>query len=97
MPGGPGFSQRFNARFGKIQIYAPFSYDATRALVAAMRRAGSAEPGAYLPDLGRLELEGVIGPIAFDENGDLRNGPVTLYRVQGGAWVPLETVGGQTP
>jgi hypothetical protein len=34
----------------------------------------------------------VIGPIAFDEKGDLRNGPITIYIVKGGKWEPLETV-----
>jgi hypothetical protein len=41
----------------------------------------------------------VIGPIAFDEKGDLRNGPLTIYVVKGGKWDPLEVItpgGGET-
>jgi hypothetical protein len=34
----------------------------------------------------------VIGPIAFDEKGDLKNGPITIYVVKGGKWEALETV-----
>jgi len=34
----------------------------------------------------------VIGPIAFDEKGDLRNGPITIYVVKNGKWEALETV-----
>jgi branched-chain amino acid transport system substrate-binding protein len=94
MPGGGAFAERFTARFGKIQIYAPFAYDAARVIVAAMRQADSAEPDRYLPELAKVSLDGVIGPIRFDEYGDLKDGPVTLYQVQGGKWVPLETVGG---
>ena len=94
MPGGEGFSRKFTSRFGKVQIYAPFAYDATRVVVAAMQKAGSPEPASYLPELAKLSVDGVIGPIRFDEYGDLKDGPVTLYQVKGGTWVPLETVGG---
>lgn len=95
MPGGGAFTQKFNVRFGKIQIYAPFAYDATQVLVAAMKKADSAEPAKYLPELAKLSVDGVIGPIAFDAYGDLKDGPVTLYQVKGGQWAPIETVGGK--
>ena len=94
MPGGEGFTQRYNERFGKFQIYAPFAYDATEVLVGAMLKAGSSDPGKYLPELAKFRMDGVIGPIAFDEYGDLKDGPVTLYQVKEGRWQPIETVGG---
>jgi branched-chain amino acid transport system substrate-binding protein len=94
MPGGADFTKRFGEKFGKIQIYAPFSHDATVVLLQAMLRAGSAEPAKYLPELVRTQLDGVIGPIAFDDKGDLKDGPVTLYQVKGGKWEPVETIGG---
>jgi len=97
MPGGVSFARKFTARFGKIQIYAPFAYDATRAVVAAMQKADSPEPAKYLPALATISVDGVIGPIRFDEYGDLKDGPVTLYQVRSGTWVPLETVGGPQP
>ena len=39
----------------------------------------------------------MIGPIAFDEKGDLRNGPITIYVVKAGKWEPLETVTPSAP
>ncbi len=94
MPGGADFTKRFGERFGKVQIYAPFSHDAAVVLIQAMLRAGSAEPKQYLPELAKTQLDGVIGPIAFDAKGDLRDGPVTLYQVKSGQWQPVETIGG---
>lgn len=94
MPGGADFAKRFEARFGKIQIYAPFSHDAAQVLIGAMLAADSAEPATYLPALAQTRMEGVIGPIAFDDKGDLKDGPVTLYRVQDGKWETLEIMGG---
>ena len=97
MPGGKGFTERFTAKYGQIQIYAPYAYDATMTLIEAMQRANSAEPAKYLPELAKTSRQGVTGPIAFDEKGDLRSGPITLYVVKRGKWETLETVGGGAP
>jgi len=94
MPGGKGFTERFNAKYGQIQIYAPYAYDAVMTLVNAMQKANSTQPAKYLPELARISHQGVTGPIAFDEKGDLKSGPITLYVVKGGKWDTLETVGG---
>ncbi len=94
MPGGADFSKAFGEKYGKIQIYAPFSYDATQVLLQAILRAGSAKPADYLPELVKTQYQGVIGPVAFDALGDLQDGPVTLYQVKDGQWVPVETIGG---
>lgn len=95
MPGGKGFTERFTAKYGQIQIYAPYAYDATMTLVEAMIKADSTDPAKYLPELAKIQRQGVTGPILFDEKGDLRNGPITLYVVKGGRWETLETVGGE--
>ena len=94
MPGGADFTKRFGERFGKVQIYAPFSHDSAVVLIQAMLRAGSAEPAKYMPELVKTQVDGVIGPIAFDDKGDLKDGPVTLYQVKDGKWQPVETIGG---
>jgi len=60
--------------------------------VEAMKRAGSADPEKFLPEVGKTDYKGVIGPIAFDDKGDLKNGPITIYVVKGGKWEALETV-----
>src|SRR3970282_767136 len=94
MPGGRGFTERFTAKYGQIQIYAPYAYNAVMTLVDAMQKANSTQPATYLPELARISHQGVTGPIAFDEKGDLRSGPITLYVAKGGKWDTLETVGG---
>lgn len=97
MPGGKSFTERFNAKYGQIQIYAPYAYDAAMTLIEAMAKANSTEPAKYLPELAKTQHQGVSGPIAFDEKGDLKDGPVTLYVVKDGKWDALETVGGAAP
>ena len=67
-------------------------YDAVFVFAEAMKRAGSTDPAKFLPEVAKTHYNGVIGPIAFDEKGDLRNGPITVYAVKSDAWQPLETL-----
>lgn len=90
MPGGKSFNERFAAKYGKIQIYAPYAYDATFAVINAMKGAESVEPSKYLPHLAAISFSGVTGPISFDEKGDIKGGAVTLYKVVNGQWQPLK-------
>lgn len=98
MPGGKEFSQRYEAKYKQpIQLYAPYCYDAVNVMIAAMQKAGSAEPAKYLPELAKIEHNGVTAKITFDEKGDLKGGAVTLYQVQQGKWQALQTLGGEAP
>ena len=93
MPGGKAFLDRFQARFGKpVELFAPMGYDAVHVLVEAMRRAASSEPAKVLAELRKTRYNGVIGPIEFDERGDLKNGPITINVVKDGTWQAVETV-----
>jgi branched-chain amino acid transport system substrate-binding protein len=93
MPGGAAFLQKYKAKFNQdVELFAPMGYDAVMVFVDSMKRAGSTDPAKFLPEVGKTNYQGVIGPIAFDEKGDLRNGPITIYVVKGGKWEPLETV-----
>ncbi len=96
MPGGKAFAERFNAKYGEIQVYAPFAYDAAMTMVEAMQKANSTDPAKFTPEIARISRQGVSGPIAFDEKGDLKNGPITVYQVKDGKWQALETVGGES-
>lgn len=92
MPGGTAFKEKFNAKYGQIQTYAPYAYDSVYVMVEAMRRADSATPGNYLAELPNTDYQGVTGRVRFDAKGDVAGGSVTLYQVEGGAWQVLETV-----
>ncbi|EYS90535.1 branched-chain amino acid ABC transporter substrate-binding protein [Cupriavidus sp. SK-4] len=80
MEQGADFSKRYQARFNApVQIYAPFTYDAVMVVVDAMKRANSTEPAAILAEMPKTNYKGVIGNIAFDEKGDMKEGTITLY------------------
>ena len=92
MPGGKEFVSKYTAKYGAIQLYAPYAYDAAWAMINAMKAANSVEPQVYLPALGKVNFTGVTGQISFDAKGDLLGGPVTLYQLKSGKWEVLETV-----
>jgi branched-chain amino acid transport system substrate-binding protein len=96
MPGGKEFEKHFVAKYGAIQLYAPYCYDAVNIMIAAMQKAGSADPVKYLPALAGTSYDGVTARIQFDEKGDLKGGAITVYQVQQGKWQPLETLGAIT-
>ena len=79
------FRDDYKKKFGiDVQVYAPYVYDATNVLVAAMVKAGSSDPKVYLPVLAKTEgYKGVTGTISFDEKGDVKNGALTLYTYKG--------------
>ena len=54
-------------------------------MVDAMVRAKSSDPAKYLPELAKTQnYQGTMGPISFDEKGDIKNGALTLYTFKGG-------------
>jgi len=94
MPGGKTFSDAFTAKYGQIQLYAPYVYDAVMVMVDAMKRANSVESAKFLPEIGKTDYQGVTAKIQFDEKGDLKGGAISLYQVKDGQWIYRETVGG---
>jgi branched-chain amino acid transport system substrate-binding protein len=78
-------------------LYAPFTYDAANLLIAAMRKADSADPAKYLPELAKITYKGVTGEISFDAKGDRKDAEMTIFTMQGGKIVPLAVIkGGKT-
>ncbi len=75
------YEKKFNT---KVQIYAPYVYDAVNVMVEAMKKANSADPVKYLPMLAKTNYKGVTGSIAFDAKGDIKDGTLTLYTYKGG-------------
>jgi branched-chain amino acid transport system substrate-binding protein len=79
------FKAAYKKRFGiDIQIYSPYVYDSILTIAEAMQKAGSAAPAKYLPELAKIQHKGITGTIAFDKNGDIRDGTLTLYTYKAG-------------
>jgi branched-chain amino acid transport system substrate-binding protein len=80
MPQGADFQKRYKERFNsEVQIYAPFTYDAVYVLVDSMKRANSTDPAKILVVMPDTKMNGLVGNIAFDNKGDMKEGVITLY------------------
>lgn len=89
MPKGKDFRSRFEAKFNdKIQVYAPYVYDAVMTIVAAMQKANSIEPAKYLPELAKIQYDGVTTKVAFDKDGELKDAATTIYTYPNGKKTP---------
>jgi branched-chain amino acid transport system substrate-binding protein len=81
MPKGQDFDKRYVARFNTpIDAYAPFTYDAVYVIYDAMKRANSTDRSKILAAMPATSYDGVIGHIAFDPHGDLRDAAITIYQ-----------------
>ncbi len=97
MPGGKAYADKYKKRFGEdVQTYSPYAYDGALALFDAMKKANSTDPAKYLPFLAKTDMAGVTSThVAYDAKGDLRNGGITMYKVENGDWKPLKSIGGK--
>jgi branched-chain amino acid transport system substrate-binding protein len=87
------FKATYKNRFGIDIVYnAAYAYDATMTVVDAMQQAKSTDPKIYLPVLAHISHPGVTGLIAFDSNGDIKDGALTLYTYRGGVRTELRVV-----
>lgn len=78
-------------------LYAPFTYDAANLLIEAMKKANSADPAKYLPELQKISFNGSTGSISFDDKGDRKDAEITIFTMKGGKIEPLAVVkGGKT-
>ena len=94
MPQGTAFYDKFKAKFNAdVQVYAPFVYDATNVLIAAIGKVGT-DPAKIIDAVKATSMDGVTGKIAFDDKGDIKDGAVTVFMVKGGKWETVQIVGG---
>jgi ABC-type branched-subunit amino acid transport system substrate-binding protein len=87
---GPAFKAKFKARFkADPDVYAATYYDATMMYAQAMQKANSIDPAKVGAAIAAGSYKGVTGTFAFDEKGDLKASPVTIFTFKGGQPVPL--------
>ena len=77
--------------------YGAYAYDAANAIIeglkTSLKDAESAEAArqATVDAIGKVDLEGVTGQVAFDEYGDSKTRILTVYTVKDGAWAVAKT------
>ena len=78
------FAERFPLMLDAPQ-YAPEAYDCASLILESMRRAGSTDRSDVLDAMQEIDhWDGAIGRIEFDDQGDLINPEIGLYRCRDG-------------
>ncbi len=57
-----------------------------------MKKADSADPAKYLPELAKLSYMGATGRIEFDQKGDRKDAEMTIFTMKGGKLEPIAIV-----
>jgi branched-chain amino acid transport system substrate-binding protein len=83
--------ERFRASGFEPEGYTLQTYAAVQAWAQAAEKAGSLELSAMIASLREHQFDTVLGPIAFDEKGDLTVQNLVWYVWRGGKYMPLET------
>jgi branched-chain amino acid transport system substrate-binding protein len=83
--------ERLRASGYEPEGYTLYAYGAVQAWAQAAEKSGSLEPQAMIQALREHQFDTVLGPIDFDEKGDLTvQSPTLFYWRPDGAYVPLE-------
>jgi branched-chain amino acid transport system substrate-binding protein len=92
------FLDAYKKKFNSDPIlYSPFTYDAANLLIAAMQKANSSDPKKYLPELAKIEHDGVTGKISFDSKGDRKDAEMTIFTMKAKKITPVAVIkGGKT-
>ncbi len=77
--------------------YGAYSFDAANAIINALKvslkdaKDVTSARQATIDALGKVSFEGVTGKVAFDQYGDSTSRVLTVYKVIGKAWSPVNT------
>jgi branched-chain amino acid transport system substrate-binding protein len=83
---GDRFVTRFESAIGTApHPYAVYAAQAAQVLLDAIAASNGTRASVARAALSRRIASGLVGPVSFDANGDLKQAPVTIFRVQGGS------------
>ncbi len=75
------FKDSFTAKYVEIKQYAPYFYDATNAVIEAMKKANSTDPAKFTPEMFNVSFTGATGKVEFDAKGDRKDAEMTIFRM----------------
>ena len=87
---GPAFKVKFKARFGQDpDVYAAPFYDQTMFIGQSIQKSNSLDPKKVGAEIYSASFKGIAGTYAYDDKGNLKQAPVTVYTFKNAVPVPL--------
>ena len=82
---GPAFKAKYKKRFNiDPDAYAPSFYDQTMFIGQSMQKANSLDVDKVGAEMYKTTYKGMSGTFAFDEKGNLKSAPITIYTFKAG-------------
>ncbi len=90
MVSGPAFKAKYKKRFNQDpDVFAASFYDQMLLIADSMQKAGSVDPAKVGAELYKANYKGVAGTYAYDDKGNIKQAPVTVYTFKNAAPAPL--------
>ena len=89
---GKEFLTAFNAKYVEVKQYAPYFYDATMAVVEAIKKSNSVDPAKFGPEMFNVSFTGATGKVEFDAKGDRKDAEITIFKMKDSKLVPVSVV-----
>ncbi len=87
---GPAFKEKYKKRFNQDpDVYAASFYDQLLFIAEAMQKAGSTNVAKVGAEMYKLTHKGVAGTYSYDDEGNMKQSPVTVYTFKRGQPFPL--------
>lgn len=87
---GPAFKAKFKKRFSlDADAYAASFYDQMMLIGASMQKAQSIEPNKVSAEMQKGSYKGVAGTYAYDDKGNMKQAPITVYTFKNETPTPL--------
>lgn len=87
---GPAFKAKFKKRFSlDADAYAASFYDQMMLVGASMQKAQSIDPNKVGAEMQKGSYKGVAGTYAYDDKGNMKQAPITVYNFKNASPTPL--------
>ncbi|MDT8991276.1 branched-chain amino acid ABC transporter substrate-binding protein [Curvibacter sp. APW13] len=87
---GPAFKAKYKKQFNlDADAYAASFYDQMMLIGLSMAKAGSTDPAKVAAELRKGSYKGVAGTYAYDDKGNMKQAPITVYTFKNAQATPL--------
>lgn len=87
---GPAFKAKYKQRYNQdADVYAAPFYDQTMFIGESIQKAGSLDPDKVGAVMYKTSYKGILGTYAYDDKGNLKQAPITVYTFKNAALAPL--------
>jgi len=89
LPAARTFINDYHAKYGPEGSFSGYGYAAMQVLLDSIQKAGTADASLVAPIIHNQTFPTILGPIAFNTNGDRVDNEYAIWTIKNGAFVPL--------